>query len=99
MYLATNLEETLNSDKVYVEFYRDGVYIYGHKQELVSWVSDEWIEDPAVVHIVVNAILFGIKYGASALARTVWSSNRWAETFGPQDDLVEANDEDDSEEN
>ena len=69
------------ADPITVEFSEDSVTIYrkhdsrllsGAKEAgiytvVVSWLEEEWAEDPSIVPSMLSAIIVGMEYGAAAL--------------------------------
>mgnify|MGYP006291989723 CR=1 FL=1 len=42
----------------------DGIYIYNNQgEEIVSWIQDEWVEDPSVVLSIASAIRILVEDG------------------------------------
>ncbi len=60
-------------DKISVAFWDSGnvTILDAHGCEIVSWNSDEWIEDPDVVLSIVNAVAIGYEKGAAALLKVI----------------------------
>lgn len=47
------------------------IRLMNREQEIVMWDSAEWIEDPSLVYVIVNAIRKGFAEGPRAVADTI----------------------------
>jgi ParB-like chromosome segregation protein Spo0J len=54
-----------------VEFSQTEIHISDLGGEIVGWVQSEWVEDPAVVFAIANALKFAYENGTEALRRLV----------------------------
>ena len=58
-------------NNVELDFAADAIYIRDDEGEIVSWVMQEWIDDPKVVLSIVNAVRIALQDGPEALRATI----------------------------
>lgn len=64
------MEENSSKSGFRVEFDDDSVYLMDGSAELVMWTMAEWVEDPAVVPAMINAVVRGFTQGSAAVMQS-----------------------------
>lgn len=51
------------------------VHLMDGDEELVMWDSAEWVEDPSLMFVIVNAVVIGFTKGADAVRNPTDNKN------------------------